>query len=124
MSCANLKGRLGPHLLQLPVGPKSNARHRIGWNFFFESAAWIAAKLLGYGKGDSRLMFALSMPQVAATLAVALVAFNSLDANGQRLVDESVLNATIVLVIVTSVLGFIFVDRSVRRLHTDKSVGP
>lgn len=83
-------------------------------------AAWIASKVLGYSGPDGRLMFALSVPQVAATLAVALVAYNSLDATGERLVDESVLNATIVLVVVTSVLGFFFVDRSVRSLRADE----
>jgi Kef-type K+ transport system membrane component KefB len=77
-------------------------------------AARAAAGLLGYNRSDGHLMFALSVPQVAATLAVALVAYNSRDPNGQRLVDEGVLNATIVLVVVTSVLGFFFVDRSVR----------
>ena len=80
-------------------------------------AARAAARFLGFSRSDGQLMFALSVPQVAATLAVALVAYNSLDADGQRLVDEPVLNATIVLVIVTSVLGFIFVDRSVRELR-------
>jgi Kef-type K+ transport system membrane component KefB len=84
-------------------------------------AARAAAGLLGYSRGDGRLMFALSVPQVAATLAVALVAYSSLNPDGQRLVDESVLNATIVLVIVTSVLGFFFVDRSIRTLEVSQT---
>jgi Kef-type K+ transport system membrane component KefB len=81
------------------------------------AAARLAARLLGYSGKDGQLMFALSIPQVAATLAVALVAYNSLNINGQRLVDEHMLNATIVLVIVTSILGFLIVDRSVRALE-------
>lgn len=74
-------------------------------------AAWCAAHLLGYGRKDMMLMFSLSTSQVAATLAVALVAYAAKDPNGMRLIDEPVLNATIVLVIVTSALGLVMADR-------------
>lgn len=42
---------------------------------------------------------------------VVLVAYHSLDPSGRRLIDEPVLNATIVLVIATSVVGLVLVDR-------------
>jgi hypothetical protein len=48
---------------------------------------------------------------VAATLAVALVAFAMKNPDGQRLIDEPVLNTTIVLVIITSALGLVLADR-------------
>lgn len=79
-------------------------------------AAEIAGRLLGYGPPDRRLMFSLSVPQVAATLAVALVAYATKNAAGQRLIDEPMLNATVVLVIVTSLIGLILTDRAAKQL--------
>ena len=61
-------------------------------------------------------MFSLSVPQVAATLAVALVADGTKNAAGVRLIDEKMLNAVIVLVIVTSFAGLIWVDKAAARL--------
>jgi hypothetical protein len=61
-------------------------------------------------------MWSLSLPQVAATLAAALVAFNAQNAAGQRLIDEPVLNSVIVLMVATSFLGPILTDVFGRRL--------
>ena len=79
-------------------------------------AAWCAAHVFAYDRKDMMLMFSLSIPQVAATLAVALVAFAAKNPDGQRLIDEPVLNATIVLVIVTSALGLVLADRAGRSI--------
>jgi hypothetical protein len=61
-------------------------------------------------------MWSLSLPQVAATLAAALVAFETKNAAGERLIGEPVLNAVIVLLVVTSVLGPVLTERFARRL--------
>jgi hypothetical protein len=47
---------------------------------------------------------------VAATLAAALVAYNTTNAAGERLIGEPVLNSVIVLLVVTSVLGPILTE--------------
>src|SRR6516165_2897225 len=75
-------------------------------------AAWLAGKTLHYTPAERFLMFSLSVPQVAATLAVALVAYGTKNAAGVRLIDEKMLNAVIVLVIVTSFAGLIWVDKA------------
>jgi Kef-type K+ transport system membrane component KefB len=62
-------------------------------------------KAFGYSRNEGMMMWALALPQVAATLAVALTAFEAMDANGNRLIDEPILNSVLVLVVVTSVLG-------------------
>jgi Kef-type K+ transport system membrane component KefB len=87
---------------------------------------WLAAqgagRLLGYSAADRRMMFALSVPQVAATLAVALVAYHTKNAAGARLIDEPVLNATIVLVIVTCFAGLVWAGRACTAIRaTEKS---
>lgn len=79
-------------------------------------AAEVAGRVLGYATDDRKLMYALTIPQVAATLAVALVAYSTRNAAGQRLIDEPVLNATVVLVILSSLIGLVLAGRATRRL--------
>ena len=61
-------------------------------------------------------MGSLTFPQVAATLATAIVGYEALNAAGQRLIDERMLNAVLVLVIVTSVVGPILTARYLRKV--------
>jgi Kef-type K+ transport system membrane component KefB len=68
-------------------------------------AAWIAGKSFKFDKQHTLLMWSLSMPQVAATLAATMVAYNAMNSEGVRLLAESMLNTIVVLVVVTSVLG-------------------
>jgi Kef-type K+ transport system membrane component KefB len=84
-------------------------------------AAEAAGRLFGYATADRQLMYGLTIPQVAATLAVALVAFSTRNPAGQRLIDEPVLNATVVLVISSSVIGLVLAQRAASRL---RSQGP
>jgi hypothetical protein len=57
------------------------------------------------------------VPQVAATLAAALVAYDAVNAAGERLIDGRLLNATLVLVVVTAVLGPVLTERAVARIR-------
>jgi Kef-type K+ transport system membrane component KefB len=79
-------------------------------------AALLAGRAFGYSRAQGLVMWSLSLPQVAATLAAALVAFEAKDAEGRRLIDEPVLNCVIVLMVVTSVLGPILTERFGKRL--------
>jgi Kef-type K+ transport system membrane component KefB len=78
-------------------------------------AAEIAGRVLGYATADRQLMYGLTIPQVAATLAVALVAYSTRNAAGQRLIDEPMLNATVVLVILSSLVGLVLTGRATKR---------
>ena len=84
------------------------------------AAKWIAAELVGrawkFSANDRGLMGSLTFPQVAATLATAIVGYEALNAAGQRLIDERMLNAVLVLVIVTSVVGPILTARYLRKV--------
>jgi len=59
-------------------------------------AAEVARRAFGYTRLEGLTMWSLSIPQVAATLAAALVAYNTTDAAGERLIGEPVLNSVIV----------------------------
>jgi hypothetical protein len=49
---------------------------------------------------------------------VALVAYAATDSAGQRLIDQPILNATVLLVIVTSVLGLVLAERAARQVRS------
>jgi len=80
------------------------------------AAAFAAQRLFGYSTDEGCLMGSLSLPQVAATLAAALVAYETTNSAGVRLIDDPVLNTVIVLMVVTSVLGPILTERFGERL--------
>ena len=69
------------------------------------TAAAIAGRAFGYSRPARLTMWALTLPQVAATLAATLVGYKTLNAAGVRLVDEKMFNAVLVLLVVTSILG-------------------
>ena len=90
-------------------------------------AAVTAGRIFSYPKASQRTMWALTLPQVAATLAATLVAVDTKNAAGQRLLDETMLNAVLVLVVVTAILGptltELFAPRMADTLVSKRSAG-
>jgi Kef-type K+ transport system membrane component KefB len=78
-------------------------------------AARLTQRLFGYSRSQGNMIWSLSLPQVAATLAAAIVAFQTKNADGVRLIDEPVINTVLVLVVVTSILGPILTEHFGRR---------
>jgi Kef-type K+ transport system membrane component KefB len=81
-------------------------------------AAWAAGKAFGYSRDETLTVWSLTLPQVAATLAATLVAHETLDAAGHRLLDDRMLNVVLVLVFLTSILGPVLTERFAPRLAT------
>jgi Kef-type K+ transport system membrane component KefB len=79
-------------------------------------AAWGVGRAFGYDANEQKVIWSLTLPQVAATLAATLVAHETLGASGQRLLDDRMLNVVLVLVFVTSVLGPVLTERFASRL--------
>jgi Kef-type K+ transport system membrane component KefB len=79
-------------------------------------AAAAAARYFGYSSAGAGLMWSLSLPQVAATLAAALVAYGAKNPQGQRLIDEPILNIIIVLMVVTAIMGPVLTELFGRRV--------
>jgi Kef-type K+ transport system membrane component KefB len=73
-------------------------------------AAAITGRAFGYAPQARLTMWALSLPQVAATLAATLVGYNTLNAAGDRLLPGEIFNAVLVLLVVTSVLSTILTE--------------
>ena len=74
-------------------------------------AAWVAGRVFGYTRDERLTVWSLTLPQVAATLAATLVAHDTFGAGGQRLLDDRMLNAVLVLMLTTSVLGPVLTER-------------
>ena len=74
-------------------------------------AAFITAQFYQYRRSEMLSMWALSLPQLAATLAATVTAHQSMNAAGERLIGEEVVNAVIVLMILTATVGPILTER-------------
>jgi len=84
-------------------------------------AAEIAARAFKYSPTTRMTVWSLTLSQVAATLAAALVAFDTRNPAGQRLVDSHLLNAVLVLMLTTSILGPVLTERFAPRMLQEQS---
>jgi Na+:H+ antiporter len=82
-------------------------------------AAQIAGRVFGYTPAARITMWSLTLPQVAATLAATLVAFDTRNPAGQRLIDSRLLNVVLVLMLTTSILGPVLTEHFAPRLLKD-----
>jgi Kef-type K+ transport system membrane component KefB len=78
-------------------------------------AAQLTQRLFGYSRSQGGLIWSLSLPQVAATLAAAIVAYQTKNAAGARLIDEPMINTVLVMVVVTSTLGPVITEYCAKR---------
>jgi Kef-type K+ transport system membrane component KefB len=85
-------------------------------------AAWLSTLAFGGSRAERTLVWSLSLPQMAATLASAVVAYQTIDSSGVRLLDEAFVNAVLVLVVVTCVAGPILSERSARQVVDEGSL--
>ena len=67
------------------------------------AAAALTARVFGYPAAEAKLSFSLTLPQMAATLASAVVGYETRNAAGERLLDAGFVNASLVLVVATCV---------------------
>jgi Kef-type K+ transport system membrane component KefB len=85
----------------------------------------IAAELVShrfkYTTAARLTMWSLTLPQVAATLAATLVAFNTFDPAGQRLIDRRMLDVVLVLMLTTAILGPLLTQQFAPRMLADLS---
>lgn len=81
---------------------------------------WIASlftqKIFGMRAIERELIFGLSNAQAGATLAAVLVGYNLIMPNGQRLLNDDVLNGTIILILVTCVFSSFTTERAAKKI--------
>lgn len=84
-------------------------------------AAYATQKTYGFTKDERQLIFGLSNAQAAATLAAVLIGYNTiigldLDGNPIRLLSETVLNGTIIMILVTCTIASLEAQKSAGRI--------
>ena len=79
-------------------------------------ASWLTQKIYKMKAIERELMLGLSNAQAAATLAAVLVGYNIILPNGERLLNEDVLNGTIVLILFTCIISSFATERAARKL--------
>lgn len=76
---------------------------------------WLAAlftqKIFKYSRSQRQLIFGLSSAHAAATLAVILVGFKA------GILDENILNGTIILILITSVVSSFATEKASKKIH-------
>lgn len=87
-------------------------------------AAEIAGKAFGYSTSARMTIWSLTLPQVAATLAATLVAFDTFDPAHRRLIDRQLLNVVLVVMLTTSILGPVLTERFAPRVLPDSEPPP
>ncbi|MEA4981350.1 MAG: cation:proton antiporter [Paludibacter sp.] len=89
-------------------------------------AAWLAQKSFKFSVDERRLIFGLSNAQAAATLAAVLVGYNVIIGEtpaGEpvRLLNESVLNGTIIMILVTCTIATLTAQKGGKNISLSES---
>jgi nucleotide-binding universal stress UspA family protein len=84
-------------------------------------AAFVTQKAFRMNSNECSMMFGLSNAQAAATLAAVLIGHNIILENGERLLNDDVLNGTVVMILFTCVISSFVTERAARRfaLHQE-----
>ncbi len=85
-------------------------------------AAWITQKMYRMKANERRMIFGLSNAQAAATLAAVLIGHNIIMENGERLLNDDVLNGTVVMILFTCIISSLVTERSARRFALSEAV--
>lgn len=73
-------------------------------------AAWLTQVSFGFSSSQRQLIFGLSSSHAAATLAIILVGFN------KNILDENILNGTIILILITCVVASFVTEKAARQI--------
>ena len=82
-------------------------------------AAFGLGRAFGYSTAGNMVLWAMTVPQLAATLAMAVVAYTTRNSAGEPLMDGSVFNAVFVLIVATSIFGTVLTERFAPRMRKD-----
>lgn len=76
-------------------------------------AAYFTQKTFHYTNAQRQVIFGLSGAHAAATLAVILVGYNA------HILDENILNGTIILILITSLIATFATERAAKKMKTE-----
>lgn len=76
-------------------------------------AAWLTQKTFRYSAAQRQVIFGLSGSHAAATLAIVLVGYNA------GILDEAILNGTIILILITCVIASFITEKSAKKMKLE-----
>lgn len=79
-------------------------------------AAWITQKIYKMDSDERRLIFGLSNAQAAATLAAVLIGHQIIMSNGERLLNDDVLNGTVMMILFTCLISSFVTERVAKKI--------
>lgn len=79
-------------------------------------AAFITQKLYRMNSNERRIIFGLSSAKVAASLAAVLIGHDIIMNNGERLLNDDVLNGTILMILITTIVSSFVTERASRKI--------
>jgi Kef-type K+ transport system membrane component KefB len=90
-------------------------------------SAWITQKVFGFSCDQRRLIFGLISAHAAVALATVLIGYNiitgyTLEGNPVRLLDETVLNGTILFILVTCTLATVIGQKGAQNIALAEAV--
>ena len=79
-------------------------------------AAFITQKLYRMNANERRIIFGLSSAKVAASLAAVLIGHDIIMNNGERLLNDDVLNGTILMILITTIVSSFVTERASKKI--------
>jgi len=78
-------------------------------------AAYFTQKLFKFSRDERNLIFGLSSSHAAATIAVILIGYNL------KIIDDTILNATILIILFSSIVSSFFTERASKKIILNNS---
>ena len=82
-------------------------------------AAWLAQKIYGMNGVARRMMFGLTTAHTAVALAVVTIGYNMIKPDGSRMMDETVLNGTVLMILITCAIAPIVTARAASKMRIE-----
>ena len=82
-------------------------------------AAWIAQKIYGMNGVARKMMFGLTTAHTAVALAVVTIGYNMIMPDGSRMMDETILNGTVLMILVSCAIAPIATARAASKMRIE-----
>ena len=83
-------------------------------------AAYISQKIYGMKGHERRMMFGLTTAHTAVALAVVTIGYNMIMPDGSRMMDETILNGTVLMILVTCAVAPIVTARAASKIKVEQ----
>ncbi|MCQ2335213.1 MAG: cation:proton antiporter [Paludibacteraceae bacterium] len=84
-------------------------------------AAWLTQRLFGLNSSQRQLMFGLTNSHAAGALATVMIGYTIMMPDGTRLIPETILNGTILLILVSCAVSSFVTDHAAKQLAEESA---